>query len=56
MALGYSPGPTALDALNAGGQLLRVLSHLSASETVSLVSWERNRTVIKSLLRTGLFL
>lgn len=48
MAPSCSLGPTALDALSGQSQFLQVLSHLSASEIVSLASWERNEPVTKS--------
>lgn len=51
-----SLGPTALDALNGQSQFLQVLSHLSASEIVSLVFWKRNGPVTKSLWRLELVL
>lgn len=49
MAPSCSLGPTALDASSGQSQFLEVLSHLSASEIVSLASWERNGPVTKSL-------
>lgn len=54
MAPSCSLGPTALDALSGQSQFLQVLSHLSASEIVSLVSWKRNGPVTKSLWKTEL--
>lgn len=47
MVLSCSLGPTALDALNGQNQFLQVLSHLSASEIVSLASWNRKGPVTK---------
>lgn len=49
MVLDCSPGPTALDVLSGQGHFLQVLSHLSASERVSLASYKTNAVVIKSL-------
>lgn len=54
-APGCSPGPTALAVLSARGHFLQVLSHLSASERVSLASYKTNGVVTNRLWRTGLF-
>lgn len=56
MVLSCSLGPTALDALNGQNQFLQVLSHLSASEIVSLASWNRKGPVTKNLGRIELVL
>lgn len=56
MAPSCSLGPTALGALSGQSQFLPVPSHLSASEIISLVSWERKGPVIKSLWQTKLSL
>lgn len=58
MAPSCSLGPTALGALSGQSLFLQVVSHLSASEVVSLAFWERNGPVTKSLwtelvLQTG---